>query len=111
MGDWLEQLYKELVSLATNNKDWCSQVFPEENADVIISAVFTGRYYMLFGPKRPLRIVFVLQFVQYTTLTTPRALVKEYLYNLSFLALNYLLYTYVLALALVIKGINHHQRF
>ena len=102
----MEQLYKELVSLATNNKDWCSQVFPEENADVIISAVFTGRFYILFGPKRPLRIVLC-----FSSCNITRSLLHELLLrgisitDLYSPALNYLLYTYVLALALVIKGI------
>ena len=47
--EWLEQLYKELISLASENKEWCSQVFPQENADVIISSVFTGNICSFFS--------------------------------------------------------------
>ena len=42
MVEWLETLYKELLSMCRENRAWCGKVFPRENPDVIMTSILTG---------------------------------------------------------------------
>jgi len=40
--DWLDCLYKELIKLAEQNSDWCSEVFIQESPSNLTSSIITG---------------------------------------------------------------------